>query len=300
MIDPKIETLLVVNETKSFTKAAKRLNLTQPAVSQHIKMLEKDLGTLLFYRTENTLKTTPAGDIAIKYALRIKTLYQNLKQAIVDESSHITRLTIGVTHTSESNSMIEAIAKYSSITPGNHITIISDTIKNLYTKLKTYEIDLAIVEGKIVDNNFNSILLDTDYLTLAVSKNNPLSKKSIISLEDLKEEKLILRLPNSATRKLFNSHLQSQGYSINEFNIILEVDNVSTIKDLVKQDFGVSILPKSVLIDEIKKNNIISMPIENLSMSREVNLIYHKDFNYPDLLQEIVSIFQDYQKSDNN
>ncbi|MEG0076632.1 LysR family transcriptional regulator [Anaerorhabdus sp.] len=291
MIDQKLETLLAVNETKSFTKAAKVLNLTQPAVSQHIKMLEKDLGTQLFLRTEGALKTTVEGDIAVKYATRIKTLYQNLKQAIEDQSTHLSRLVIGITHTAESNYMIETLAKYSSENQDILITIISDTIKNLYKKLKTYEIDMAIVEGKIIDSNFNHILLDTDYLILAVSKDNPLSKKKVVSIEDLKDEKLILRLPNSDTRKLFASHLQSNGYSINELNITLEVDNVSTIKDLIRQNFGSSILPHSVLIDEIKKNKLIALPIENLTMSREVNLIYHKDFNYPELIQEIVSLY---------
>lgn len=295
MIDPKLETLLAVHETKSFTKAAKHLNLTQPAVSQHIKMLEKDLGAQLFLRTDGALKTTVEGEIAVKYATRIKTLYQNLKQAIIDQSTHLTRLTIGITHTAESNYMVETLARYSSDNHGVLITIISDTIKNLYRKLKTYEIDMAIVEGKIIDNNFNHILLDTDYLILAVSKDSPLSKKKIVTLNDLKKEKLILRLPNSDTRKLFASHLQSNGYSIHELNIILEVDNVSTIKDLIMQNFGSSILPHSVLVDEIKKNKIIGLPIENLTMSREVNLMYHKDFNYPELLQEIVSFYSSNQ-----
>ncbi|SJZ65417.1 LysR family transcriptional regulator [Anaerorhabdus furcosa] len=295
MIDPKLETLLAVHETKSFTKAAKHLNLTQPAVSQHIKMLEKDLGAQLFLRTDGALKTTVEGEIAVKYATRIKTLYQNLKQAIIDQSTHLTRLTIGITHTAESNYMVETLARYSSDNHGVLITIISDTIKNLYKKLKTYEIDMAIVEGKIIDNNFNHILLDTDYLILAVSKDSPLSKKKIVTLNDLKKEKLILRLPNSDTRKLFASHLQSNGYSIHELNIILEVDNVSTIKDLIMQNFGSSILPHSVLVDEIKKNKIIGLPIENLTMSREVNLMYHKDFNYPELLQEIVSLYSSNQ-----
>lgn len=295
MIDPKLETLLAVHETKSFTKAAKHLNLTQPAVSQHIKMLEKDLGAQLFLRTDGALKTTVEGEIAVKYATRIKTLYQNLKQAIIDQSTHLTRLTIGITHTAESNYMVETLARYSSDNHGVLITIISDTIKNLYRKLKTYEIDMAIVEGKIIDNNFNHILLDTDYLILAVSKDSPLSKKKIVTLNDLKKEKLILRLPNSDTRKLFASHLQSNGYSIHELNIILEVDNVSTIKDLIMQNFGSSILPHSVLVDEIKKNKIIGLPIENLTMSREVNLMYHKDFNYPELLQEIVSLYSSNQ-----
>lgn len=101
---------------------------------------------------------------------------------------------MGITHTSESNIMVEVLAKYSSFSEGTRITIISDAINNLYMKLKTYEIDLAIVEGRITDPNFNSVMLDTDSLILAVSNKNPLSKKSMVTLNELKKENLILRL----------------------------------------------------------------------------------------------------------
>ncbi len=70
-----------------------------------------------------------------------------------------------------------SFAKYCNEKKDLHITIISDTIKNLYSMLKTYEIDLAFIEGKMIDNDFKSILLDTDCLMLAVSNKNPLAKK---------------------------------------------------------------------------------------------------------------------------
>ena len=297
MMDSKLETLIKVNETRSFTKAAELLSLTQPAVSQHIRQLEQDLGATLFIRGEGPLKLTQEGEIAIKYAKRIQTLYQNLEQSLGDQKRHITRLSVGITHTSESNIMVEVLARYSSLNAGCRITIISDTINNLYNKLKTYELDLAIVEGKIVDNNFNSVMLDTDSLILAVSNHNPLSKKSIVTLEELKKQRLILRLPDSATRNLFISHLESNNVSIDELNVTLEVDNVATIKDLVRRDFGVSILAKSAFASELRKGKMTGLPIENLSMTREINMVYHKDFEHTDLLQEITKIYYEYSRS---
>lgn len=293
MIDNRLETLLTVFETNSFTKAGERLSLTQPAVSQHMKQLEKEFGIKLFNRSEGGIKPTREGEIVIKYARRIKTLYQNLNQALEDEKRHITRIIVGLTHTAESNLMAEVLAKYSALNFDVRIMIISDTINNLYMKLKTYEIDLAIVEGKITDSNFNSILLDTDSLILAVPIHNPLSKKSMVTLNELKKEKLILRLPNSATRNLFISHLESNNLSLDEFNVTLEVDNIATIKDLVRRNFGVSIMAKSAFLDEIKKGKLIGLPIENLSMTREINMVYHKDFEHMDVLQAMTRIYYD-------
>ena len=238
------------------------------------------------------VSVTREGEIVIKYAKRIDSLYQNLEQSLKEEKEHARKITVGITHTSESNIMVEVLARYSSVSKKTRITIISDTINNLYMKLKTYEIDLAIVEGRISDSNFNTIMLDTDSLILAVSNKNPLSRKSMVTLNELRKENLILRLPDSGTRNLFISHLESNNVSLDEFNVILEVDNVATIKDLVRRDFGVSILARSACANEL-----IGLPIENLSMTREINMVYHKDFEHMDLLQNIMRIYNEYSLS---
>lgn len=298
-MDTKMETLLKVYETKNFTRAAESLSLTQPAVSQHIKQLEHDLGITLFIRGEKGLKTTPEGELVVKYARRIQTLYQNLSQSLEDAKRHITRLSVGITHSSESSIIAGVLAAYTSQTPGSHITIISDTINNLYYKLKTYVLDMAIIEGRINDSNFNSVMLDTDTLILAVSKDNPLSRKQIVTLEELKKQKLILRLPNSATRNLFLSHLESNNVTLDELNVTLEVDNVATIKNLIRQNFGVSILPRSTFASEMRKGKMAGLTIENLSMTREINMVYHKDFEHTNVLQEITRIYREYSRKKN-
>lgn len=94
--------------------------------------------------------------------------------------------------------------------------------------LSNYELDLAIVEGNINDPRISAQLLDTDYIVCVVSNNNPLAKKNTVTLADIKKEKMILRLPNSGTRNLFMSHLESLGMSIDDFNVVLEVDNIAT------------------------------------------------------------------------
>lgn len=292
MIDPRIETLISVCETKNYTKTALLLNLTQPAISQHIKSLEQELGIKIFLRSEKTLQLTQEGAIVLKYAKRIKALYASIITAIEDEKRNIKSLVVGVTPTAENNIISEVLAKFASEKGNVHIKIISDTIKNLYDKLKTYEIDIAILEGSIVDANFNSILLDTDYLVLAVSNDNPLSKKSMVTLTDLKKQNLILRLPGSGTRTLFESHLKSHNENLHSFHITLEVDNITTIKDLVQHNFGVSILAKSVCENEVKKGKFKILPVENLSMIREISLFYHKDFSHIEILEDITNLYQ--------
>ena len=292
MINARLHTLLAVSELKSITKAATKLNLTQPAVSQHISYLEKEYNVKLFVRGEKELKITEEGEILLKYAKRINALEQNLINAIKDRKRNTRRFTIGVTQSLELGLAGTLCAAYCEANPGTHITIISDTINNLYSKLKTYEVDLLLIDGKIVDDNFNSILLDTDYLVLAVGNENSLSSKSVVTLSELKKESLILRLPGAGTRSLFEATLSSNNESLDSFNVILEVDNISIIKELVQNNFGVSVLSRNTCLNEIRKNKFKAIPIENLSITREINLVYHHDFEYVDILNDITKLYR--------
>lgn len=214
----------------------------------------------LFLRGEGGIKPTSEGETVLKYASRIQSLYRGMRQELSDRKQHVTRLTVGITHTAESNPIAEVLAKYGSEHNNVHITMISDNITNLYEKLKTYELDFAIVEGRIPAEGFNTLLLDTDSLVLVVANSNRLAKKTMVTVNELKKEKLILRLPDSGTRNLFLSHLESNNMSIRDFNVILEVDNIATIKDLIRRGFGVSILAKSACLDELKKGKITVLP----------------------------------------
>lgn len=297
MIDTKVYTLLKAYECGSFVSAAKQLCITQPAVSQHIKALEEELNIRIFERSNGKLVVTKQGEEVIKCAKKMVGLYHNLRQSLSDSKSMLTHLTIGVTHTAESNPIAESLAKYCAQNPSVNIKMITNIISNLYTMLKTYEIDLAIVEGRIADPKIRYLLLDTDYLILAVSPGHPFAKKSMVTLNELKKERMILRLPDSGTRNLFVAHLESNNMSINDFNVILEVDNMATIKDLIRRDFGVSILAKSVCLDELKKGKIVALPVENLTMMREINIAYHVDFKQFDLLHEIVRSYNETLRS---
>jgi DNA-binding transcriptional LysR family regulator len=200
-------------------------------------------------------------------------------------------LVIGVTHTLESNILAKAIAQYSAENNTFHVRLISDSAKNLYQKMKVYEGDVCIIFGTISDSNFSYMPLDNDSLAVAVSNDNPISNFESISLQKLKEEKLILRSKNSDTRLLFESHLKTKFYDISDFNVILELDNVEVIKDLVHDNFGISILARKSCIRELKKNRFKMINIENMTMERQINLYFHKDFTYVNELKRMISIF---------
>jgi DNA-binding transcriptional LysR family regulator len=292
MIDQKLLTFLSVAKTLNLTQTGEELNLTQPAVGIHIKQLEQELGVKLFNRVGHKMSLTNDGEIVLKFARRISSLYNELNTKLSDELKQGKSFTVGITHSSESNIVAEVLATYSKSNPGTTIKIISDTIRNLYDKISTFELDCAIVDGKTNDKKFSSILLDTDSLVAVMSKENPLANKTMLELSDLKKENLIIRSLSSATTNLFISQIESAGESLDDFNIILEIDNIGTIKELVSQGIGISILPKSTLYKEIHSRSLAIKPIKNMTMVREIKLVYLEESINKNFLDSIVNLYK--------
>ena len=296
VIDTRLNSLIKVVETGSFTRAAEKLSLSQPAVSQHIRQLEETLGVRIFEHSRNRLQLTPEGEIVVNYARRMLALSNNLTQALKNEREKIRSLTLGITHSAESGAILEALAAYVNSFEGLNLKILTDTIGNLYAMLRNCELDFAVVEGKIRDPAFRYLMLDTDCLILAAAPEHALARQGMVTIEQLKRERLILRLPSSNTRSLFSAALESQNLSVEDFNVTMEIDSVASIKDLVRRGFGVSVLARSACLGELKKGKLAGLTIENLSMVREINVVYLKDYDHPALLHGFVEKYREMQK----
>ena len=291
MADQRIRSFLKVYETGNFTKAADSLALTQPAVSKHIKSLEDEFGVELFVRSRNKLYATPEGKLVAKYARKMLQLELNMRKDLNNAKKQLSGISVGITHTAESNASAEALAAFAMAHENMKVKIISDTTDKLCGMLKDYRLDLAVIEGRISDPSLESVVLDTDCLVLAVPPEHPLADKPFITVEELKKETLIIRSRHSGTRNMFVSSLEARNMHLDEFSILMELDNIATIKDLIRRGFGVSVLPRSTCEDEWKKGKICLLPIEGLGMIREMNLVYRKDWERPAILSEIAEFY---------
>ncbi len=292
MIDAKVHTLLTLVEAGSYTKAAELLHLTQPAVSHHIRLLEKLYGIKIFHPGKKELRLTPEGSILLKYAHRLTAIDHRARQAIEDSRRELTHITIGLTQTGGENKMPQVLALYCREHPGVTINICTDAMKNLYERLRLYELDLAVVEGSLSGGSFGSILLDTDYLCLIVAPTHPFAGRGSVTLAELKQERLILRSPEAGTRILFENYLLSHSENIGAFHVMMELDNIATIKELVASEMGVSIIAHSACLEELRRKKLVMVPIENVVMTRDIRLIYQKDFAHGEVLEELRQIYE--------
>lgn len=291
-MDTKFETLLSFSETRSYTRTAQLLGLTQPAVSQHIRSLEKEYECRLVHRTETGMQLTPQGELVVRYARQIVGLYRSLAQRMEDYRRCEGGITVGLTHSAESHIMAQVLASCCAERKDISFTIHTGAVGSLSEMLRSGEIDLAVVEGECPnDEELTSVLLDTDNLMLALAPDHVLAGNEFVTLDEMKQENLILRLPDSGTRNLFLSELESQNMSLADFRVTMQVDNIATIKELIMSRFGVSVLARSVCLKEIQSGQLILLPIQGLRMSREVRLVYRKDFRNTDVLEQLIQTY---------
>lgn len=292
MLDPKIKTLIKIVELGSYTKASENLALTQPAVSHHIKMLEREYDIKIFYSDKKNLKLTPEGEILLKYARRAQAISTNARQAIEDNRLNLKHLTIAMTPSANEQYIPQALAIYCNEHPATHINIQTDTIKHIYNKLKDYEVDIGIVEGRPELPGLISILLDTDCLSLVVSPEHRFARRKSVTLSDLKGENFILRSKKAGTRKLFESYLNKNDFNLSALNIIIETDNLSTIKELVALNYGITIISNSSCTEEERSGKLVIVPIDGVVMLREINMVHNADFDHADIFADLKDIYK--------
>lgn len=293
MIDTKLLTLLKVIEVGSYTEAAKQLNLTQPAVSQHIRALEEEFDVKLFEHSGNRIVPTNECRMVANMARNMKMLYAKLMAELTKSKGGKEQLNVGITHTIESNRITEALARYAIENNDISLHLFSGAKDELVTKIKNNELDFAIIHGNVDDPSIAISLIDEDDLMLVVSPEHPLAKRKTANISQIKNENLLLRFPNSGTGNLFKSALIGKNMSIDEFNVKLEIDNVATIKDLIRQGYGISVLPKSTCLSELKKGKLVALPIDGITMKRVANIIYLKDYPNQHFIHEILEIYKE-------
>lgn len=291
MLDNKLRTLLTLLSVGSYTKTADALHLTQPAVSHQIKQLEQEYGIQIFRKGKKGLNPTPEGEILIKYARRVQALDQGVRQELEDSRRHLRRLSVGITTTLGEYLVSQIFVDYCNEHPEVSINIYSDSLNHLHTMLSLYQLDLIIVEGAIQSESYVNVLLDTDFLCLAVSPQHPFATRTAVTLQELKRERFILRTQSAGTRTLFEEALLRQGENIRDFNIVVETDNITTIKELVSAGLGVTVMAHSACRQEERAGKLSLVPVENMNMPREINIVHRKDFEHAEILRDILAIY---------
>ncbi|WP_066503232.1 LysR family transcriptional regulator [Abyssisolibacter fermentans] len=279
MLESRLLTFLTVAKIKNYTKAARILNLTQPAVSGHIKFLEEHYGVKFIKKKGRNIDLTEEGEEFLQYVKELEIKERKICKKLKNKSSVVKNYNIGATLTIGGYVLPKILGKYKESYPNIDIILTVNNTKEILKKLLREEIDLGLVEGPFDRKKFGYKRLKEDELILAFSPKHKFSKEKYIQLEDILSGKLILREEGSGTRKYFENTLLDEGYSLNDLNIYMEVGSIDAIKALVEANLGYTIISKAAIERELKLGVIKTLPIKNnefneVKFNREFNFVY--------------------------
>ncbi|WP_292661738.1 LysR family transcriptional regulator [Nitratifractor sp.] len=275
----KLETFLTVVRERSFSRASAKLGISQPAVTQQIKFLEKYLDTKIIERKKNGIRLTNAGEELYKVAV-------NLERCIHEADADILRIInkkitfrLGTSFT---------IGNY--VLPGECLNTLSQVINNdvkltievsrkIAEMVRERKIDLGLIEAPIVDDDL--VVREWREDELVVFSNIPLPK--ILRPEDLYEFKWVCREEGSQTRKVVQEVFQELGVGCKDFNVLSEVSNTTAVLQTIKraekdpEHPTVSIVSHYAVAEEVQNGIFYEARFQGYTMKRKFYIIYHKD-----------------------
>ncbi len=280
MLDFRTETFLTVCQTMNFTAAAKQLNITQPAVSQHIHFLEGQYHTSLFIYRNKQLFLTRSGEILRKHLLTMKNDEKAILEELKSNFTGIETLSIGVTMTIGEYAIVDKLANFLIHHPEINIHLHYDNTFQLLKLLDHGQISMAIVEGNYPKENYSHKKYSTeDYIAVCAASHHFFTDHPH-TVNDLLYERLLVREKGSGTRKILEQSLIAHGLHISDFIHYTQVENMHTIIDLLKKDCGISFLYKIAVENELQSGRLREISLDDFKMQHDFNIIWEKHSIY--------------------
>lgn len=272
-----LNSLLVFHEVakhRSFSKAAEELFISQPAVTKHIKELERKVGMGLIQRRRGGFALTEAGKILFKYTHKISSHLMDIENLLENlKKDHQGILKIGTTESYSKGLMPKLLSGFQTSFPFMKIALDVGNSEEIEKSLLVYKNDLVLIAVTKKSPRFESIPFLKEELVLIVSPNHPLAKKRAVSLKELERYPLIIRAKGSTTRRIILQAFKEVGIHP---SLLIEAGSSEFIKQWVSEGKGVSIIVKRTVEDEERRKIIKTIPLlEKLYL--QVAFLYLKE-----------------------
>ncbi|MEB3429685.1 selenium metabolism-associated LysR family transcriptional regulator [Citroniella saccharovorans] len=279
----QIETFLYVSKTKNFTKAAEELYITQPTVSNHIATLEKELDTALFIRSRKNVSLTKSGEIFLKYALDLFSIYKNMTSDIKNFNQNFNGLiNIYASSIPRKYFLPRILSEFSYNFSDVKYSLLEDNSSSVIESIITGQTDFGFVGKKIEDNRLVYKKIMEDELVVVDSKIKPNINicSDIINLDTLLSNKLLLRPEGSGTRDLFESRLKNKNIELDLEKVLMVIEDPASIIEMVIEGIGTTVISiwETKKIESLGLVNIYRIP--ELNLKRDFYFVYNNDFDY--------------------
>lgn len=289
MLDFRIDTFLAVCKFMNFTKASQYLNITQPAVSGHIRYLEEYYQVKLFVYSGKKMYLTKEGKILLEVATTLKHDDIFLKNKLKNRSNK-QELIFGATLSVGEYIMPKII---NSLLQENCNLAIKMQVANTSELLKGINegnLDFAIVEGYFNKNEYDyRTFCHENYICVGSSN---LKIDPVVDINELFKYNLIIRETGSGSREIIERWLKERNMNLRDFENIIEIGNINMIKHLVANLQGVTFIYQMAVIDELKQGKLKEIKINDMQISHEINFIWRKNSVFSEYYQQLFALFQ--------
>ena len=276
MLDNRLQTFLTLCETCNYTKTAQILNMTQPAVSQHIQYLENYYQVVLISGKGKNFSLTAEGKALQEY---VRTLFANSKRilTLVQRIKNQAKpLNFGATLTIGEYTVPDILYQIFKDDPETNISMFVENTHVLQKMLWEGRIDFALLEGHFNQNQFDFKEISNEIFVGVCSPENKIASKTI-SIDELLDQNLILREPGSGTRDILEQALYNKNLNIKDFRRIIEIGNMKVIKELCHKDIGITFMYREAIKSELSQGYLKEISLRDFNITHPFNFVYLKD-----------------------
>lgn len=270
----RLQIFISAAESLNFSEAAKRMNITQPTVSHHIKALERKMEIILFERSGNSLSLTEAGRFLLPWARQLVRNAINFQELVASVNEEVIgHLRIACSTTAGKYILPQLAARFCQRFPKIQISILACTKESIIPQLLENEANLAVISSEKVDVGLEAQEFFTDHIELIVPPDHPWAARIFIEPSELLEEPVIFRELTSGTSRVLLEELAKHDIALDDLNIFLELGNAEAIVYTVAAGYGVGFVSSLAASFPLELGKIITVPVENIKLERKIFML---------------------------
>jgi DNA-binding transcriptional LysR family regulator len=290
----QIESLKVfcdLAETESFTKAAQINSVTQSAVSQQISSLERQFKSLLIERSKKKFRLTREGQVLYDYSKQIIQTYDSLHSKLQEIKDIISgTIRVATIYSIGLHDLPPYIKRFLKEYPTVHVHVEYRRSNQVYEDVLGNVVDLGLVAYPAKDAKLDIVPLRKDPLVLICHPQHPFAKLKAVKLKSIAGQKFIGFEPDIPTRRALDKIFKDHGVDVRN---VMEFDNIETVKRAVEIDAGISIVPQGTITQEIAKQTLAAVQIDDADFFRPLAVIYKKSKVLSPAMRQFIALLKE-------
>ena len=293
----QLEAFVAVVDYGSFSEAARKLYLTQPTISAHVRSLEEELHTKLILRTTKKTTITTRGYQLYDSAVRMLEIRNNLLENFTGVQKHM--IDLAASTIPSSYLLPEILAAFGKTHPDIYFHSIQADSAESINRVLDGTVDLALVGQNTRDETCVFLPFCQDELVIATPITNHylgLQNKTV-TFEDFIKDPIIIREKGSGTKKEMDLFLEQIGVTPNDLNVIARMNDLEGIKKSIVNGLGISILSARSAIDLQKTKQILLFPLEESAHKRTFYIVYSKNRILKPHVRQFIQFVQNFYRT---